>query len=293
MMARGKAKATLELIAASREILAEIQPATVRAVCYRLFTGGYIANMSKNETGKVSKHLVWARENGVIPWEWIVDETREAERVNMWSNPVQVLRATMNQYRKDYWADQDCRVEVWSEKGTVRGTLAPILEKYGVTFRVQHGYGSATAMYDIAQESVASDKPLHVLYVGDWDCSGMHISEVDTPARLERYGGKASMERLALTEEDGPGLPSFPAKKSDVRYGWFTKHYGYKCWEVDALSPVILRDRLELRVLEFIDVVKWNRAVEVEGVEIASMERHFATIKSILSPAAKYSEAQP
>jgi hypothetical protein len=46
-------------------------------------------------------------------------------------------------YRRDRWAQQPRRLEVWSEKGTVRGMLAPVLDKYGVTFRVMHGYSSA------------------------------------------------------------------------------------------------------------------------------------------------------
>ena len=70
---RGKSKSSLDLIAASYEILSEIQPASVRAVCYRLFTLGKIPDMSKGSTGKVSKQLVYARENSIIPWEWIVD----------------------------------------------------------------------------------------------------------------------------------------------------------------------------------------------------------------------------
>ena len=74
---------------------------------------------------------------------------------------------------------------MWSEKGTVRGTLAPVLNKYGVTFRVMHGYGSATALHAIAEASAVSDKPLTVLYVGDWDPSGLHMSEIDLPDRLE------------------------------------------------------------------------------------------------------------
>ena len=30
-------------------------------------------------------------------------------------------------YRRDRWADQPEWVEIWSEKGTVRGTIAPVL----------------------------------------------------------------------------------------------------------------------------------------------------------------------
>lgn len=231
MSGRGKAKASLQLIDAAAKILSEIQPATVRAVCYRLFVAGLIPDMGKNSTNKVSNQLVWARENGRIDWSWIVDETRGGERVSLWASPDEIIDAAVGGYRRDYWLDQPNRVEVWSEKGTVRGTLAPVLEEFGVTFRVMHGYGSATALYEIAGESNRSDRPMTALYVGDWDCSGLHMSEIDLPDRLARYGGTATVERIALTDRDvGPGtdLPSFDAitKRGDSRYAWFVGRYG-------------------------------------------------------------------
>ena len=79
-MMRGKGKATLELIKAAKAILEEIQPASVRAVCYHLFVLRLIKDMSKASTNCVGKHLVYAREiedpnNDLqIPWAWIVDE---------------------------------------------------------------------------------------------------------------------------------------------------------------------------------------------------------------------------
>lgn len=131
--------------------------------------------MSKGSTQRVSVQLVYAREQGVIPWEWIVDETREAERVPSWSDPEAFARVVQASYRRDRWAQQPQVVEVWSEKGTVRGTLAPVLNKYGVTFRVMHGFGSATAIHDAAESTQDHEEPLMVLYVGDWDPSGLHM----------------------------------------------------------------------------------------------------------------------
>jgi hypothetical protein len=122
-MSRGRAQRTLHLIEASYEILSDIQPASVRAVCYKLFTAKLIASMAKGETNKISRLLTRSRENNEIPWEWIVDETREAERAAAWANPESYARAIVNSYRRDYWALQKNPVEVWSEKGTVRGTL--------------------------------------------------------------------------------------------------------------------------------------------------------------------------
>uniref|UniRef100_UPI00262EA74F hypothetical protein n=1 Tax=uncultured Halomonas sp. TaxID=173971 RepID=UPI00262EA74F len=143
-MARGKAKKTLELIEAAHDFLEVNAPATVRAVCYQLFVRGVIRNMGKSETNKVSRNLVWAREEGLIPWHWLVDETRSAERTASWDNPEELIETAVRQYRKDYWQDQPLHLEIWSEKGTVRGTLGPVLREYGVTFRVMHGFSSAT-----------------------------------------------------------------------------------------------------------------------------------------------------
>ncbi len=72
-MPRGLARKTQDLIDAAALILAEIQPATVRGVCYQLFNRKLIPDMLKNSTAKVSRVLVQARERELIPWGWIVD----------------------------------------------------------------------------------------------------------------------------------------------------------------------------------------------------------------------------
>ena len=46
--------------------------------------------------------------------------------------------------------------EVWSEKGTVRGVLGPVLDNYAVGFRVLHGFSGATTVYDVAEDDVAA-----------------------------------------------------------------------------------------------------------------------------------------
>jgi hypothetical protein len=291
---RGKAQKSLDLIDAAHRILEEIHPASVRAVCYRLFVNGLIPSMSKANTAKVSTQLVWAREQGILPWEWVVDETREAERITTWSSPEQIITAAMRGYRADYWAAQPEWVEVWSEKGTVRSTLAPVLREYGVTCRVMHGFGSATSLHDIAEETADSDKWLTVLYVGDWDPSGMQMSEVDLPRRLERYEGCATIKRVALDASDvvrGTTLPSFEveSKAKDPRYKWFVENYGHRCWELDALSPVILRQRVDDAILELLDVDAWNRSIEVEAAERESMSTVLTAWQSISRLDQKYS----
>ncbi len=121
---RGKSRASLELIASCRDLLEEIQPASVRAVGYALFA-----------------------------------------------------RRLIRHARKDRWDDQQQLVEVWSEKSTIGGTIRPVLDELGVTFRVMHGFGSATAICSAAQDGIKRART--VLYVGDFDPSGLYMSEVD------------------------------------------------------------------------------------------------------------------
>jgi len=255
------------------DILAEIHPATVRATCYRLFVGGLIRSMAKTETNRVSYHLRQAREELLIPWEWVVDETREKESVPTWQNPQSLLEAAAHGYRRDFWSAQPERIEVRSEKGTVRGTLAPVLERYGITFRVMHGFGSATAVKDAADSTGA--QRLLILYAGDRDPSGQYMSDSDLPQRLSRYGAmNFDLRRIAVVESDATdSLPWFPAtdKTGDSRYRWFVERFGSRCWELDALSPPVLRERVKSAIVSRIDRDAWNHSARIEAVELESM----------------------
>jgi hypothetical protein len=86
-MPRGKTQRSLMLLNACHDILETIHPATVRAVCYQLFLRQLLPSMAKTCPNRVSDQLVYAREHELIPWSWIVDETREAERPGTWANP--------------------------------------------------------------------------------------------------------------------------------------------------------------------------------------------------------------
>lgn len=297
---RGQAPATIALVRAAYAIAEQSRPITVRGIAYKLFTQGHIQSMARNAVNKVSRHITKAREDGTIPWEWIVDENRVAERVTAWSNSGEIIQAAVNGYRRNYWLDQPEWLEVWSEKGTVRGVLRPILDRYGVTFRVMHGYTSATVIQAVAEETRRADRNLSILYVGDFDPSGLHMSLVDIPGRLRRYGAAGfAIHRLALTTEDvgnQSALPSFDldTKKLDPRHGWFTSQYGNRGWELDAMDPRTLRERIEQRIRQSIEWTAWQRAIEIERREVESMQQfHQAWTESISGQDAKYLDGGP
>jgi hypothetical protein len=266
------ARASLHLIEAMYSAAEAAHPITGRGIGYKLFTAGLIPSMETGQMQRVYRLLKEAREREMIPWEWIVDETRELERVASWGDPAAFVEAVKRSYRRDHWNHQPVRVEVWSEKGTIRGVLAPVLKRYGVGFRVMHGFGSATTVYDVSQDDDGRD--LIVLYVGDYDPSGMCMSEHDLPKRFEKYDGDhIELKRIALRREHLNDLSSFPAsdKKKDKRYKWFVRNFGDRCWELDALDPNDLRDLVEKAIESEIDPVTWNRSIAIENAETESM----------------------
>jgi hypothetical protein len=270
---RGMAQRSLDLIEAMYTVTEAAQPITGRGVGYKLFTAGLIPSMARAEMQRVYRLLKEARERRHIPWEWIVDETRAIERTPTWADPAQYARCVARSYRRDFWNQQPVRCEVWSEKGTVRGVLGPVLDHFAVGFRVMHGFSGATTIYEVSRDD--DGRELIVLYVGDFDPSGMFMSEEDLPTRLSDYGGDhITLRRIALTREHVNGLPSFPAtdKRKDPRYKWFRANYGDRCWELDAMDPNDLRDCVEEAIGELIEPVAWKRCETINQAEQESLK---------------------
>ena len=151
--------------------------------------------------------------------------------------------------------------------------LAPVLDKYGVGFRVLHGFSGATSVHDVAQDD--DGRPLTVLYCGDYDPSGMWMSVCDLPDRLDRYGGDHVSLRRSCSHGAGlvRDLPSFPAsdKKKDPRYRWFVKSLAPNCWELDAMDPNDLRERVENEIWSEIEPTAWERCEKVNKAEQESL----------------------
>jgi hypothetical protein len=315
---RGLAAETLDIIDEMIEIAEAIQPCSVRALAYQLFIRGLIPSMETTQTSRVSNISVTARERGMLPWGWIVDKTRQEQGVPTWDD-LEAYGATVRDlYRKNNWADQPTVVYVWSEKDTIEGTLQPVLKRHAVSFQVFHGWSGATPVRDAAQANLYRKQDTLILYVGDYDPSGMGMSELDLPRRLARYSSddpakkkvsqewvRATLEalhlqvrRIALTTEDTVALGrdlGFPAadkgpkpgSKGDSRYPWFVENYGDWCWELDALAPNILRERVESAILSAIDRETWDRCLLIEQADKDFLEHLTDTRGSNSGPVEK------
>jgi hypothetical protein len=308
---RGLAKKTIDMIHAMHRICEERQPITVRGVAYALFVLKLISSMAVACTQKVSRLLVYAREQSIIPWTWIVDESRELEEYATWDNPDEFLDQFSRNYRLNFWNQQPFRVQVWSEKGTVRGLLGPVIDEYGTPFFNVHGFNSATKVMDVAKDP--NRHPMMVFYVGDYDPSGLYMSVKDLPERLEQYaqlagyeGSHIEIRRIALLREHcTEALPSFSAgdKTEDKRFRWFITNYGdprdlpnlerpqkewermewvTRLWELDAMDPRELRSLVENAIRSMIDWDTWHRCAISEKAQRDSMKHGIEQWRSAL-----------
>ena len=135
---------------------------------------------------------------------------------------------------------------------------------------------------DLVDLTWSLDKPLHVLYVGDCDPSGMAMSEVDLEARLKTYGARnVTISRVALTRVDTIGLAWFPAadKAKDPRYAWFVRYYGDRCWELDAMNPNTLRQKVEDAIVSLLDIPAWNICQQAEQAQVETFRTVLTAMK--------------
>jgi hypothetical protein len=70
----------------------------------------------RNQKCNASIACLRARERGIIPWEWIVDETSAIERMATWADPAEYARCVAQSYRRNFWDQQPHRVQIWSER---------------------------------------------------------------------------------------------------------------------------------------------------------------------------------
>jgi hypothetical protein len=150
-----------------------------------------------------------------------------------------------------------------------------------------HGHTSWTEVHNVAEECHTDPRPLIAFYVGDYDPSGMHMSEADLPSRLAELGVEVTVKRLAVHRDDAQRrqLPSFSAhtKKSDTRYPWFLREYGETCWELDALSPVALRGVVEAAIWDKIEWNAWQRCAVTEQAEQRSLRQVLGNWRAAIS----------
>ncbi len=114
--------------------------------------------------------------------------------------------------------------------------------------------------------------------------------EINAEHAAAHADARSALERVALLASDTPTLPGFDAdtKVGDGRHRWYVERYGQRCWELDAMPPPLLRERVRKSIWRFIDEAQWDHAAVVERAEVESMQQfHAAWTKRISGQATK------
>ena len=247
-------RATKAEVAARRASLLAIveamRPMTVRQVFYQATVRGLV---EKSEAGydKVNGDLCVMRRAGEMPYEWLVDNTRQVHKPWTFNSVGEALADAAANYRKSLWSDAECRVQIWIEKDALSGVVSPVTEEYDVPLRPARGYSSLTFLHDAALDiAELGSIPVHIYHFGDYDPSGVNAAEcIEDDLREMAPDAQISFERVAVTEDQIRrwNLPTRPTKQSDTRARRFNSE---RSVELDAIPPNDLRD-LVREVIEY------------------------------------------
>jgi hypothetical protein len=202
----------------------------------------------------ISAALMDLREDKLVPWSWIEDETK---RLQTWAYSPSVYSYAIE-------AVEDARIDCWggarppviiTESRSLSGVLKRIAAEYLCPIIGTGGQAGGVLHTDVIPELRRNQR---VLYFGDLNEAGSDI-EANTRRVSEEETGPLQWERLLLTPEQVRRylLPS--KETTDNRY---TKEGGRTSlsWEAEALGQSriqrMLRDRLDALLPEPLERVR-------------------------------------
>jgi hypothetical protein len=200
----------------------EAIPTSIRFLFYELVGRGVIPKSypGKRQPGQdLSEAVMHLREEGLVPWDWIVDETRSLYN---WAYAQTVYEYVENQLpraRVDLW-DGEPPPLILCESRSLAGVLRNIAGIYLAPIAATNGQTGGFLHTDIGplvgHAYVEGGEPVRVLYMGDYDLSGRHIEE-NTRRVLEDFAD-LDWRRIAITgaQVREKGLPE--VDKKDNRY---------------------------------------------------------------------------
>lgn len=247
---------TLDLLLGAKSIIDKHKLVSVRQDHYGLVSEQTIYNNFR-EYRRVVRVLKRGRLAGLVSFDSVVDDTREAEKTPSWKSFEELLNAAILQYRSNWWRDQPYYVEVWLEKRALRRIFYPITNAHDVYLCTGGGYQSWSEVWEGKKRFYKKlDKELKILYFGDLDPSGKDMPR-DINERFATLGVDVDIVEVALTKDDihKHNLPRNPTKSKDTRESWYVKKYGINyAVELDALPPDVLRSKIKKAIEDYCDI---------------------------------------
>lgn len=219
-------------------------PTSDRFLFYELEHSGIVskertgARRADQDLGEAILHL---RKKGLVPWGWIVDETRSVTIYPSYPSVLEGLRRKVGDIDLDPWISVPrpmIIVEARTAGGVLGRTIAPHYHVPLISLGGQvHGF-LMTEVLPLVQE-----QDTLVLYLGDLDLAGGHIEKNARTILEEGLDGQPlEWRRIAITQEQAAELERQgiePIEKTDRRYKGGAKHLA---WELEALGQRYITD---------------------------------------------------
>lgn len=209
------------ILAALHEFLSPQRKVTVRYCLYQLVSRNLIASTSDAHYSKLSSLLRAVRVSGELDEQFaprtlddcFVDNHCKVETGDFgFRNLASYLKPPdIRDYYRNRWQDQPKHVcEIWLEKDTTAVLVRDAVQKWDCTLRISAGAYGRAFLVQAAKELYAVEKPITILYIGDFDPKGLDIERAAREADNRNKVGDDKREGLfdilkrkhAWTEKD-------------------------------------------------------------------------------------------
>ena len=178
---------------------------------------------------ELTEALTVLRKAGLIPWDWIVDETRTIHRWRSASSVAEYLHDSLGLARINPWGGAPPLLLV--ESRSLGGVLRHHMRRYMVPIAATNGQVGGFLHTDVIPLLADDERP--VIYLGDLDLQGEQIEE-NTRAVIESELGYAvDWKRIAITMDQVTEHGLTALLKADHRY---RPARTFDAWECEALG---------------------------------------------------------
>ena len=257
------------------------KPLSVRHLFYQLTVeDGSAVTLDKTDAVyrkviRLKKQLCTAK---AIPWHFFSDSSRYSYNNAGYEglDDAEFVARCANMYRRNYWSTTGIYPQLWVESRSLAPTLEGTARELGVSLYPSGGMPSDTFVNEAAVDAVLSRrKHMVAVYVGDYDPSGLQISECLETMLIDHLGYAAehydldvpelTFERVAINEQQiiDYSLPTKPVKETQSR-----KKYDIdRTVEAEALRPDTMRQIVADAFEPMIDRKDLERLRAVEAAE--------------------------
>jgi hypothetical protein len=287
------------MVAAIKQVLRDYRaflPISVRTVHYQLAQNHRpLRHASKPDSVYVntlacykscSELLTRMRIEGIIPHEWIEDETRPYIRWQCYSQTGDFVREQVDEFLKDFRRDlmssQPRHVHLAVEKNTVFGIAKNIAGVYSIPVSSLRGQTSTASKFAIADSYRKSGKDgLTLLVLSDFDPTGEAIATSVAKCLRDDFDIEdIEAFKIGITADQVEGLKllsnadGLDVKLSDSSARAFLEKYGgdVTCYELEALSISDLQQIIRDAFDSVLDIDLLNQEREQEAVDAAKLQ---------------------